>query len=311
MNIDNILSNIKDKKLSALVIGDIMRDRYYWCEANSLAQEAPIPCYKAYNTVTNYGGVRNVTKLLRNFNVPVHEVSFKTIYFPDSDGIVSMKNRVICDNRVVARFDNDHHVVLNNDIIQRGIETCVDIIENNNIGVIVISDYNKGFIGDWVANFCGMHGCGIYNGIPVIIDPHPGNCEKYNFTSKRVIAVPNKLELQQMKPHMNFSNNVNVLNLMDGYHFTDIFCTLGDEGIRYYNTDGLNYVRAPQKKASVYDVCGAGDVVVGALAMHVMNDPDFSGFEYISQMMDFANELAGISIGRVGVFIPSYNGEEK
>lgn len=129
---------------------------------------------------------------------------------------------------------------------------------------VVISDYDKGLITvDMIQNIIQQ-----FDG-PVYID-----------TKKPDLA---KFEGAFVKINSDEYNRVTS-------ECTDLIVTMGGEGAKYR---GVVYT-AP--KVSVYDVVGAGDVFLAALAHHHLDNGD------IRRAIQFANHAAAVSVKHAGVY---------
>lgn len=133
---------------------------------------------------------------------------------------------------------------------------------------IVISDYDKGFIDDERLRVI----CKNFDG-PIFVDTK----KKRLFNKENVFFKINKKEYDSLdKNHLPSANNLIV--------------TLGSEGVDWR---GIHFT--PQK-VNVFDVCGAGDTFLSALAVHYIVGMD------MQKSIDFANRAAAISVQHPGTY---------
>jgi bifunctional ADP-heptose synthase (sugar kinase/adenylyltransferase) len=132
---------------------------------------------------------------------------------------------------------------------------------------IVVSDYNKGSveyetIENLRKNFLG----------PIFVDTKKGDLARFEGCFVKI----NQLEFEAAKTFP-----------------TELIVTLGKNGVRY-----KDYVlSAPQVEA--FDVCGAGDTFLSALAYEYVRTQD------VLQALEFATRAASITVQHIGVYSPT------
>lgn len=138
---------------------------------------------------------------------------------------------------------------------------------NDNIDAIVISDYNKGSVTyELVENLRE-----IYKG-PIFIDTKKTDLARFEGCYVKI----NKLERDLAKTVP-----------------TELIVTLGKDGVRYKEHE----ISTPQVEA--FDVCGAGDTFLAALAYQYVNTQN------ILNAIEFATKAASVTIQHVGVYSPT------
>jgi len=85
------------------------------------------------------------------------------------------------------------------------------------------------------------------------------------------------------------------MKLMREYAFRAILITRGESGMSLFEREGgIRHTAFPAQAREVYDVTGAGDTVIGVLALCLAAGGSFREAAYL------ANHAAGIVVGKVG-----------
>jgi D-beta-D-heptose 7-phosphate kinase/D-beta-D-heptose 1-phosphate adenosyltransferase len=83
--------------------------------------------------------------------------------------------------------------------------------------------------------------------------------------------------------------------LMDAYPFRALLMTRGEAGMSLFERDGgVRHTAFPAQAREVFDVTGAGDTVIGVLALAVAAGATLREAAYL------ANQAAGIVVAKVG-----------
>lgn len=148
--------------MKIIIIGDIMLDIYFNSITTRFAPEANIPIYNTKNIDYKLGGASNIIFNLNNLNCECELISIigddiegniiknildknniKYNLFLDKERKTTQKNRIICNDKIVCRYDiEDIHDI--NDKYENDIFEYIKQIKN--IDGIIISDYDKGLI---------------------------------------------------------------------------------------------------------------------------------------------------------------------
>ena len=262
---------------TTIVIGDIMLDINYFSTISRNAPEANhIPVHKINNTEYILGGAANVAVNLTRLGANVEliscigvtsddDVHFKKIkdilneknvkfklFIDRNKNCITTKNRIIHNNNICARYDIEDDADINQDISN---EILSYVKSKVNTSAVLISDYNKGVITDYlcskVINYCNE------SGIYTFIDPKIKNIYKYKncFCFK-----PNMNESIALTKTTNITNMFSeIKKSLDNTH---TIITDGENGI--YIDDVSNHI-THDKKITLVDVTGAGDVVISVL----------------------------------------------
>ena len=294
------------KNARVLVIGDVMLDKYLEGHVNRLSQEAPIPIVEIKSERYVPGGASNVASNIASLGGKVTIIGSvgndhaKDILSDelvrlgaDIDFIVANKQttqkiRVIGQKQQIVRIDYEE----NNPLDEKHQDELIDKIKAN-IGrsdVVVISDYAKGLLSrriiTEIIDMCNK------NNKPVIVDPKP---KHKSFYSKATLITPNIKEALEMS-NMIIECEDDFIRLgetLKSETMSNVLITRGSEGMSLFEMDGSS-THIPTKAKEVFDVSGAGDTVVAALALSIASGADLKKASII------ANYAAGIVVGKFG-----------
>lgn len=301
---DNIIDNFKNVKV--LVIGDVMLDKYLEGNVNRISQEAPIPIVEVKKERYVPGGASNVASNIASLGGKVTIIgSVGNDHAKDilSDELVKLgaeidfivankqttqKIRVIGQKQQIVRIDYEE----NNTLDEKHQDELLDKIQDNIIksDIIVISDYAKGLLSKKIITGI-IEMCNKSNK-PVIVDPKP---KHKSFYSKATLITPNikeALEMSNMAIECE-DDFVKLGETLKSEMMSNVLITRGSEGMSLFEMDGSS-THIPTKAKEVYDVSGAGDTVVAALALSIASGADLKKASII------ANYAAGIVVGKFG-----------
>jgi bifunctional ADP-heptose synthase (sugar kinase/adenylyltransferase) len=252
----------KMKGVRSLIVGDNMIDKYVFCDAPRLCPEAPVPVLVPVSTEIRNGGSAHVSDQMQL----LCDTSWN--FFTTAP---STKTRYVVGQRLMSRVDEDIHIPMTDAQKIEGI--AKHFKEHPKYDVVIISDYAKGMVStkfcEWIIAHC------IKENTPVVVDPKGTKWDKYHGCS---LICPNIAELKAWD---------------DGNHeFPFMLLKCGEQGLNLYQPSGCR--EFPAKARQVFDVTGAGDVVV-AVAAAVIG----AGGTLI-QAATLANIAAGWSVGEIG-----------
>jgi len=232
-----------------IVLGDACIDIYVYGQVKRLNPEAPAPLLTMERTEEKFGMALNVRDNIQALGAEVDSVVPKN---------KSVKTRYI-DTRTgtqLLRLDQD----------QPAEPLIIENVDGlNEYDVIVISDYNKGFISDELLSDINR-----LVDKPVFVDTKKNDLAQYD----RLYFKLNQLEAKQLiSPPPK------------------LIITMGGQGAWY---DQYTY---PTVSSTVVDVCGAGDMFLSALAVAVGKGAD------IPEGIVYANRAASIAVQHQGVYV--------
>ncbi len=262
--------------MNVIVIGDVMLDINYFSTISRNAPEANhIPVHKINNIEYILGGAANVAVNLTRLGANVELVSciggneddhnFKKLtnilneknvkfklFVDNNKKCITTKNRIIHHNNICARYDIED----DSDISEDASNDVISYIKSKvNVSAILISDYNKGVITDYlcskIISYCNE------SGIYTFIDPKIKNIVKYRncFCFK-----PNMNESIALTKTADISNMFSEIKKSLNNAHTII--TDGENGMY---VDNISNHITHDKKITLVDVTGAGDVVISIL----------------------------------------------
>ena len=114
-----------------LVIGDIMIDKYIYTNITKIANESPIPVFSFNYEKHILGGCGNVLENMKLFQNKLFLISvigndndkiqnltnkFNTTLIIDPTRKTTVKTRILCDNKILFRYDTEDIHTINSDI---------------------------------------------------------------------------------------------------------------------------------------------------------------------------------------------------
>jgi D-beta-D-heptose 7-phosphate kinase / D-beta-D-heptose 1-phosphate adenosyltransferase len=297
-----------------LVIGDLMLDEYLWGHIERISPEAPVPILNVVRREATLGGAGNVVCNLRALGVNVtaigvlgeDETGGQLQALIDSLG-VSTQTVVRDPSRKSTRKVRLMSLEHGQQVFRMDEETTHEVygeIENRIVAqieeaasradVILCSDYSKGTLTDRVLN--AVFAAARKHGIESIVGPKDPNGQKYHGAT---ILMPNKKELAQLTRTIMDGDGWLMRSagqLMEKLELAALVVTRGKEGMSLFEgkADDLCRLDVPTMARSVYDVTGAGDTAIAALAAAVAAGGSLNLAVYL------ANFAAGIKVAKLG-----------
>lgn len=313
-NLLDVLSGIG--KPNVLVVGDLMLDRYIWGNAERISQEAPVILLRADKKEERLGGASSVATMLRALDANVSliglvgddrdgESVLKIIQDLgiDSLGIIRDPTRpTTVKERYVGRAQQKHpQQILRVDYEVKDAanlktqEQLCDSIEkaSRSADVILISDYDKGVCTPKVIQHCVS--IAHKKGIKVIADPIRGS--DYSQYKGCSTITPNRLEAS-LASGIDIKNNSDALEaanrLLTRLDLEAAIITLDKDGMALKHRNGFEGI-FPTRPRAVYDITGAGDMVMSVLGLSLA-----AGIDY-PDAIRLANIAGGIEVEKLGV----------
>ena len=278
---EKMIDDFKGKKI--LVIGDVMVDKYIIGEVSRISPEAPVQVLHMKQEKRVLGGAGNAVKNLLNLGA---EVTLLSVVGDDLDGkwILGEMNKLAVDTSLIVihpekptiqkvRFINGMY----HQLMRLDIEDTREV-EDSLIGPIIdklkqkisafdgllISDYAKGVVGEWVSEIIAIFRRG---NKPVVVDGKPINKAFFKGCS---LITPNKKEASEMSG-IQIKDSQSLLNvgndLMNKLQCS-VLITKGKEGMSLFTGSSIEHIKALAKsKDEVTDICGAGDTVAAVMTL--------------------------------------------
>ncbi len=304
--VDELLARERDVR--ALVVGDVMLDVYYQGGASRISPEAPVPVVRVEEQWRALGGAANVaTNIIAlgahcvlagavGSDVPGSELRGELAREGiDDAGLIELsgrpttvKTRVMARHQQVARFDleSDDEIA---EEAAGGLAQTIQALAAD-ADVIVLEDYNKGVLIPQVIR--AALEAGRTAGIPVVVDPKSRYFFEYAGCTVFKPNLPELATALQDRVHPDDPEWMERVRSRLGC--AHLLLTLGEDGMALMTGEGA-YVRVPTAARSVYDVSGAGDTVIAAIAVALAAG---AGIEEAAVL---ANHAAGVEVGKAGV----------
>jgi D-beta-D-heptose 7-phosphate kinase/D-beta-D-heptose 1-phosphate adenosyltransferase len=299
-----------------LVVGDVMLDRYVWGDAERISQEAPVVLLRADRREERLGGASSVATMLRALGA---QTSLVGVVGRDTDGlhvrgmlgslgieaegVVTDPDRTTTvKERYIGRAQARHPQQMirvdyeNRDPISATIQReLIAAIEARlpDTDVVLVSDYDKGVCTPEL--LAAIAGAAWFREIKVIADPtRGGDYAKYGGCSA---ITPNRLEAG-LATGRTIQSTADALRsateLRDRLGLQAGIVTLDKDGMAMAHRDGRMEV-FPTRPRQVYDITGAGDMVMATLGLALAAGADYPA------AIRLANVAGGLEVEKIGV----------
>ena len=288
-----------------LVVGDVMLDRYWFGDVSRISPEAPVPVVHVKRTEERPGGAanvaRNITALdgaatllavvgedeagdslarllgLERVNASLHR---------DASLSTTVKLRVIGQQQQLLRIDFERtpsHAAIAAKLDE--FERLVDLAD-----AVVLSDYGKGGLGHVEA----MIRLARAHGKPALVDPKGDDYARYRGAT---VLTPNRSEFREVAGRWSDETDFarRAQKLRAELELDALIVTRSEEGMSLFTAKESHH--EPTRAREVYDVSGAGDTVIGVLALMIAAGAD------LHAAMRVANHAAGIVVGKLGTAV--------
>jgi D-glycero-beta-D-manno-heptose-7-phosphate kinase len=305
----------KFSALRVVVAGDVMLDEYIWGHAHRLSPEAPVPVVAVERETYVAGGSANVALNLVAFGAKAELCGWigqdaagerlrgllaKTgvVFDPRFARDVKLtptilKTRVVASRQQLCRLDREAapSAYALQGTAGRG------WIEEKLAGAkaLIFSDYAKGALDPELVSH--LTKAAQRRGVLVALDPKPRRPLEVRGLD---LLTPNwreALELAGFSPDVpHFAQpafEVVVNAIRQKYQPKHLVITMGDKGM-LLSSDGEPVNRIPTYAREVFDVTGAGDTVIAALALAL------AAGATLDEAAHFANTAAGVVVGKFG-----------
>ena len=299
----------KVSKVKILVVGDIMMDRFIWGRVSRISPEAPVPVVTVEKETFLLGGAANVVNNIHALggNVTLcgvigdDEMGQKIIKKLSEMGIglhgifveqgrqTTTKTRVIAHHQQLVRIDRettDHPKVVTSRNLFEFLKKTIESFDG-----IILSDYGKGLLTK------GLIRATIRRARErkrfIMVDPKLKN---FFYYKRATVVTPNVAEASAASGIL--INDLSSLKragkiLLKKLECNALVITRGEEGIAIFEPHQEPFL-VPTVAKEVYDVTGAGDTVIGTMALALG-----TGARVI-EAAKLANYAAGIVVGKIG-----------
>ena len=314
MDLIELVQNLGEPRV--LVVGDLMLDRYVWGDAERISQEAPVVLLHADKREERLGGASSVATMLRALGA---RVMLAGVVGADANGGHIRQNlldlgiddeAVLADadrpstvkERYIGRAQHRHpqqmirvdYEVREALSAAREQELCHAITRQmRRADIVLISDYDKGVCTPGVLTATISTARAL--DLRTIADPIRGkDYRKYHGCSA---MTPNRLEAGLATSRV-LNTNAEALDsaaqLREQLDLEAAIVTLDKEGMALVHRDGRSEV-FPTRQRQVYDITGAGDMVLSVLGMALAAGADYD------PAIRLANVAGGLEVEKIGV----------
>ena len=296
----------------ALVVGDVMLDRYLHGAVDRVSAEAPIPIVRVEREERMLGGAGNVVRNLLALGARATLVAVKgdddaggeiaalLAELAEADSRVltvpgrrtTVKTRYVAAGQQLFRADRETTEPIDAEIAERVLEALDDALPDSD--VVVLSDYAKGVLSDAVLSAVIERARAI--GKPVIADPKSRDFGRYRGAS---VLTPNRAELEAatlMACESDDELAAAAREVIESSGVEAVLVTMSERGMTLFSADGAA-ARLEAEGREVFDVSGAGDTVTATLSAALA-----SGLPLLAAAR-LANVAAGIAVGKLGTAV--------
>ena len=301
----------KASSVRILVAGDVMLDAYVSGSASRISPEAPVPVVSVSQRRYLPGGAANVAANILALGsrvslagaTGVDESAIRLRRELDRTGAnvdalvedaarpTTTKTRITAYGHQIVRFDEEDLSPLAESTEALLRARCAELLPG--MDACVISDYAKGVVGD---SFCRwLIGEAVRRNKPVVVDPKSRDLARYQGAT---VITPNLKETGAAagEPVESSGDLMHAVGLLlPKIAPSALLVTRGEDGMSLFEQHQTAR-HLPALRNEVADVTGAGDTVVGVLAIAL--GLGFTLFDAAS----IANVAAGVAVGHPGTW---------
>jgi D-glycero-beta-D-manno-heptose-7-phosphate kinase len=288
-----------------LIAGDVMLDRYWFGDVSRISPEAPVPVVHVKRIEERPGGAANVAR-----NITALEGKATLLAVVGDDEAAASLARLLAAEHVTAALHRDaalsttvklrvigqQQQLLRIDFERAPSEAVLaaklDEYERliDTVDAVVLSDYGKGGLAD----VSRMIALARKHARPVLVDPKGDDYERYRGAT---VLTPNRSEFREVAGRWKDEADLarRAQKLRAGLDLDALIVTRSEEGMSLFTAAESHH--EPTRAREVFDVSGAGDTVIGVLALMVAAGAD------LHAAMRVANHAAGIVVGKLGTAV--------
>ena len=288
-----------------LVAGDVMLDRYWFGDVSRISPEAPVPVVHVRRTEERPGGAANVA---RNITALGGGATLLAVVGADEAGdslerllgvekvaaslhrdpslSTTVKLRVIGQQQQLLRIDFER--VPSHEVLAAKLDEYERLVDGAD--AVVLSDYGKGGL----AHVEKMIDLARRHGKPVLVDPKGHDYARYRGAT---LLTPNRGEFREVAGRWTDEADLarRAQKLRAELDLEALIVTRSEEGMSLFTASESHHEATRARE--VFDVSGAGDTVIGVLALMVATGAD------LHAAMRVANHAAGIVVGKLGTAV--------
>lgn len=307
--VDDLTEWDRIANLNVLVVGDVMLDEYWFGDVRRISPEAPVPIVHVSKTDERPGGAANVARNIVSLGA---RATLLAVVGPDSTADrlrnaldsakvdhslsvdpairTTLKLRVIGQHQQMLRIDFEE--LPSPEALQAKQAEYERLLEQAD--VVVLSDYGKGAL----ARVSSLVATARRLGKPVLIDPKGRDYSRY---AGATVITPNLSEFTEAVGAWSTPEELDqkAESLRTTLGLEVLVVTMSEQGMRLYTSNGVFH--QPARAQEVFDVSGAGDTVISALA--IMHGCGVAWDEAVA----FANAAGGVAVGKLGTSVVHFD----
>ena len=305
----------QDRPPRILVVGDVMLDRYLWGDVDRISPEAPIPVLRVARQEHRLGGAGSVAAMLAALEAEVRVV---TVVGDDPEGRIvrqlfdaigveagsvpaaadrqtTVKERLLGRThskhpQQMIRVDREQNGPIDGEVAEQLIASIQQVV--GGVDLVLVSDYAKGVCaGRFIPRVVEAARAA---GVPVVADPVRG--VDYGRYGGCTCITPNRTEagLALGITITTPEDGLEAARRMLDFGVEAAVVTLDRDGIAWADRPGGARL-SPVRPRQVYDITGAGDMVLAALGYSLAAGADYA------TAVELANLAGGLEVERLGV----------
>ena len=295
--------------ISVLCVGDLMLDRYVYGEVDRISPEAPVPVLRLSRTEEMLGGAGNVACNIaalggravlvgltgedetgdRLQTILARRPGIEAACVTTSTRPTICKTRLIAGKQQMVRTDEEKVHPLSPLEQSALLGAVADRI--GSASVLTLADYDKAVITPATAK--AIIGLAHEYGVPTFVDPKTSDFTRY---AGATCITPNLKELAAASG-MKLTSEAAVIaaarRVMRHADAQAVLATRSEKGMLLVDATGEVH-STPARARAVFDVSGAGDTVIAAMALF------YAAGRPLPQAMHIANAAASVVVSKFG-----------
>ncbi len=291
-----------------LVVGDLMVDHYLYGSCDRVSPEAPVQVVDIKSEENLLGGAGNVVNNLLSLGAKVGVCSVigfdeagefikkrleekqvtTELLITSKDRPTTKKSRIIAQHQQIVRVDKEDRKDISDEEQSAILNTFREALKGYDL--VVLSDYNKGVLTDSLTK--EIISLAKEYDKPILVDPKGKDFSKYRGAT---LLTPNKKEAI-LASGIDIKDDETLKNagekLIDELGLEALIITLSEEGMAIFEEGKMQKIATLARE--VFDVTGAGDTVLAALAYALASGKS------LLNAAKFANAAAAVVVGKVG-----------
>ena len=296
------------EKAKVLVVGDVMLDRYWFGDVERISPEAPVPVLKVGRVEERPGGAANVARNIAALGAQCTLLSvvgndeagaclerllnkhgnLNTLLHRDNSISTIVKLRAIARQQQLLRIDFE--TAPSHEVLHSALADFRNQLPQAD--VVILSDYGKGGL----AHIADMIQSARAAGKPVLVDPKGDDYQRYTGAT---LLTPNRSEFREVAGSWKTETELSAKaeKLRRELQLDALLVTRSEDGMSLYRANQV--LHEPTQTREVFDVSGAGDTVIAAVAVMLASGAD------LPAAVRIANRAAGIVVGKLGTAVVS------